>query len=54
LDALLLLAPTLRPPPARRLLANLYNGNLYLWNHSDQVRTRGRRPARAAAAEQRA
>lgn len=21
----------------RRLLANLYNGNIYLWNHSDQV-----------------
>jgi hypothetical protein len=29
--------PDRTPARSRRLLANLYNGNLYLWNHSDQV-----------------
>lgn len=29
---------TTTPPRERRLLANLYNGNVYLWNYNDSVR----------------
>jgi hypothetical protein len=34
---------------AHRLLANLYNGNVYLWNYNDSVRAREERGARAVS-----